>query len=991
MDIRDLQLADFADPAVRLWGRRVLMQSELANLAIPDENASLSRALDSPWYYGPTEAAAIRQQFVDLYERVVGRSSGHALDIGRQSFPGITRLFAPHVHAAGGRSLASLTDDALFARYGDVAIAAEHLFQRAGHLAGECPQETIRRELDAIARLLTAIAERGRDRPALARQLLARAEGRIMQLETHLNMSAASREASLPLPPIDGLEGEGVADWQRRFGSAIPPPTSFDPAADRALAAAADRFREGRNQVYEELVASSLQARMTEQEVAEAIAQTEDPFFSNAVDSISTQLEHAAPNAALGFLRTFSLRSSYAGTILLTAVAERRFGRNSNLFQEQLKPPLLRGLAGDRLPPAEWEEAPQDASLLPEKLSLLLEQAKRTGQRIHLEFGGATHPQGAMIATQYHDDMVISIDPQANKILWRNLVVVHAPNNFFFLRGFAEEAALFAHDDPFAESATIVHPQAYNLPRLLFSALLSVRPGGTIDLYHRSLETPEYMWREDVAWLEELGATIDVNTFSWDRYEGPHAGQFVEGEEIVHLRITVPALDTNAAGTPDGTNGSEDQATGPLRTISGPSAAGHSAQEAARKRIPALTAQLQSEFDFRRATRQQLPMEERVFRRDILRDNDRDWIPEQRRLERPGADRLFDDAAELVGLHLHTETPEHITPLLEGFALPKNYERAILLSGAYAFRVGAESDLYRTLFYPAIVRPIISYLPRPEPLAFEDALVPPVEAIFPTLLATAEREGREIHLEFGGFMTPDGIRIANEQPELLVASIDPTASTIVKELIPATAQYENFIHLRGDAERIAPWAALNPFASSASIVAPSPATLDGLMLSALLAVRPGGTITIFSLERESMDIPFLHRLNLPVEQRSFRWSLQEGPYSTYLREGEIVTRTDIRVRAFGETGMGSPPLEGTDDAKSSAIPNTPAGNAASAAHFAGFADDPTTASPSIALQILLQDGGNESEPLLDVANAPAAPFPAAAAARIRPTHLPKAK
>ncbi|MFH1830971.1 MAG: hypothetical protein ABH871_09395 [Pseudomonadota bacterium] len=153
-------------------------------------------------------------------------------------------------------------------------------------------------------------------------------------------------------------------------------------------------------------------------------------------------------------------------------------------------------------------------------------------------------------------------------------------------------------------------------------------------------------------------------------------------------------------------------------------------------------------------------------------------------------------------------------------------------------------------------------------------------------------EGKEtpIHIELGGGGVPYGLRLAEEMPRARVISIDPMPKQLAPPLLRTVQRYvnhfqqdnyrkyhlmnkgeiekpANFVELAGYAEWMALALAKKPVADSLAIVSPNPNILPSMLLSACLAVKPGGKILVCMLPHDRIPNAMLSVSGLTIEDK----------------------------------------------------------------------------------------------------------------------------
>jgi hypothetical protein len=113
--------------------------------------------------------------------------------------------------------------------------------------------------------------------------------------------------------------------------------------------------------------------------------------------------------------------------------------------------------------------------------------------------------------------------------------------------------------------------------------------------------------------------------------------------------------------------------------------------------------------------------------------------------------------------------------------------------------------------------------------------------------------GTPIHLEFGGGWSPVSREMAWGRDDHRFISIDPNPEPVKNKFHYMGEFAENFVPLVGRAEDIAPFAALGSFAEGVYMISPPAASLNSMILSALLAVKPGRFVNIYLNAEQDSD------------------------------------------------------------------------------------------------------------------------------------------
>jgi len=166
-------------------------------------------------------------------------------------------------------------------------------------------------------------------------------------------------------------------------------------------------------------------------------------------------------------------------------------------------------------------------------------------------------------------------------------------------------------------------------------------------------------------------------------------------------------------------------------------------------------------------------------------------------------------------------------------------------------------------------------------------------------------EGAPVHLEFGGGLESYGLERADDRVADRWISIDPDVEAMRIYLETADELPKNFVPVTGRAEESAPFAANEPFAEDAVMVAPSRNGLDAMILSALLAVKPGGFVNVYMDAEIKNDLKWLEKTGFLVRDERISPGDPTLPPSGRL-EGYSEVR-HVRVAVGGLKGDGTDP------------------------------------------------------------------------------------
>lgn len=248
-----------------------------------------------------------------------------------------------------------------------------------------------------------------------------------------------------------------------------------------------------------------------------------------------------------------------------------------------------------------------------------------------------------------------------------------------------------------------------------------------------------------------------------------------------------------------------------------------------------------------------------------------------------------EELALISGLLVMAGKPRMAVVALNEFQVHPLMRGSALLLSAWRDRLGREDPRYRDAIEPEILVSAVGVWRSPAAMRYvanPDRLAQPMVQVLSPLLQMAREQGRPVHLEFGAGTLPQGIRIAQQDPESLVLSIEGEVKPIQWKLLGTTEAPPNFHLLEGWSEWLAPHAT-EPFAESAVMVAPSPLSIRPMLLSALLAVKPGGRIDFFQPVHEEAPLSLLYGANIGFEQTLLDPRGAFIPQSLYLRDYQV--------------------------------------------------------------------------------------------------------
>ncbi len=252
----------------------------------------------------------------------------------------------------------------------------------------------------------------------------------------------------------------------------------------------------------------------------------------------------------------------------------------------------------------------------------------------------------------------------------------------------------------------------------------------------------------------------------------------------------------------------------------------------------------------------------------------------------------FEELSDLAYAIMAGMAPARAVELLQKVDAEEEITGAAMLDAAFRHRLGAESEPYRQTFAPLVRRVLMRQIGRGRAAAR-----PPLEARgLAEQLEPLIAGGKSLMLEFGGGATPYGALLAARMPAASVVSLDPEFRQPPEGSLPAEPEPVNFLRVQARAEGIAPFAARDAFALGAVMVAPPQSGILEMVLSALLAVREGGSIEIFHGMRQGVSyLEALRAAHIAFSEQILAADDPGLPPSASLQAEQGVRRVQIRV------------------------------------------------------------------------------------------------
>lgn len=214
------------------------------------------------------------------------------------------------------------------------------------------------------------------------------------------------------------------------------------------------------------------------------------PLIKALADLSAMKLASSGPPAAIEAVRGWKdfLTIFEAGAAHLFAAYSARSLWEENFYTKALIP-LLTETVGPSLPMGGFFSRSGASTSFVEGLSRTIEKARESGAPIYVEIAGGDKPFSLPFAYELSGAMFLAIDPiplyYSSEDVGRTLSL---PPNFTAVSGLAEEAALYAAAEPFADGAVMVAPLPSVLMSMILSALLMVKEGGHVIVVQSSIE-----------------------------------------------------------------------------------------------------------------------------------------------------------------------------------------------------------------------------------------------------------------------------------------------------------------------------------------------------------------------------------------------------------------------------------------------------------------------------------------------------------------------
>ncbi len=529
----------FSAFAARAWGRSVIEEAHSSDPDVEIMYDELLGAMDDPSVFATPRGRRLWWEFWQAYETVVRREPKLSLD--SQGFARGFKFFADTGVVLS--SFGSLPWDflrphpaehelaRLYKDFGDaVGLAEERLRKIRSKAEGEHLMLMIDTQLEELSQIRSA-----------GKNELAKARRRLWEINAATSDALAVLEVS-----TDGMDFDlmlllrGMAAAQEL---AEPRTRRLVEAMREVIVGALESGSIGT--VEREAIAEShiltleiLWAHEPGAPEPELPAQTDTdgPQVNTEFESLSgvafAAMSSMTPLRALKKLKSLPQDTSFIEAAMIDAAFGNRMDDLSNTYNEEIAPFIRETLIGKVREVPQVEEG---SSIEDGLLEARLGPALRSRRRILLELGCGSALNGLRMAADDPSALVFSIDPAAPYITEEH----KKHNNIVMLRGRAQELVPFAFDEPFADEALMVAPPSFGWVPMMLSALLTVCPGGTVDIYKFNSKNFDY------GFLRRAGFEVSVTPLRAGSPSLPASDFFKPGMPINHVNIRVPLFNGN--------------------------------------------------------------------------------------------------------------------------------------------------------------------------------------------------------------------------------------------------------------------------------------------------------------------------------------------------------------------------------------------------------------------------------------------------------------
>lgn len=280
------------------------------------------------------------------------------------------------------------------------------------------------------------------------------------------------------------------------------------------------------------------------------------------------------------------------------------------------------------------------------------------------------------------------------------------------------------------------------------------------------------------------------------------------------------------------------------------------------------------------------------------------------------------ELATLAWLHLLVGKPEQAISSLSEFEQDPVVSGIALLMAGWRYRLRDRAVFFDDVVLPGIKKALLMERFVQDHVKKSQGdrapwLEIPLQKEISNIIDKARLEGKPILLDLGAGDVPMGLEYAAASLGMHVVSVEPDVKPIDWSAIDISYPPRNHSFLMGRAEELAPFAAEGPFASGAVMVAPGEENVMAMLLSALLAVEPGGEVIVFQQMEEMLPVDLIESMGLDVKVFVLDSNSPSLPPSRHLGRGEPIRMARIGVRGLGGKKIGGIVKgEGSGDASS---------------------------------------------------------------------------
>ncbi|MFA4972608.1 MAG: hypothetical protein WC683_08340 [bacterium] len=544
MNRLDQTYSMFSAPDARDWGRSVIEEALRSDPDVELLHDELLGAMDDPSVFATPQGRRLWWEFWQAYESVVRRAP--LLSLHSQGFAKRFEFFADTGVVL--RSLESLpwkilrshpAKHELMRFYKDIGRAASLAEERLCGLRSMVESEHLKLMIDMQLEELSQIRSAGKNELAKARKRLWEINIEVSDALAVLQDSTEGMDFDLMLLLRGMTAARELTDPRtRRIVEALQSVIVKALASGRIGVLEREAIAEAHILTLEILWAHEPGAPAPEltadagQNGAKLLAD-----FEEASGFAFAAMSSMRPSQALTKIKSLPHDPSFVEAAMIDAVFANRMGDLSIPYNEEMAP-FIRGALLCRV--REVPQAVEKSSLEDTLFEARLCRTLRSRRKILLELGGGSALNGLRMAAEDPSAFVFSIDPTVPEISEERIEQIgFVPRNHVILRGRAEEVVPYAFDKPFADKAVMVAPPSFGWAPMMLSALLAVRPGGTVDIYKFNSKNFDY------GFLRRAGFGVSVTSLRAENPLIPASDFFKPGMPVSHVRITVPLFRGN--------------------------------------------------------------------------------------------------------------------------------------------------------------------------------------------------------------------------------------------------------------------------------------------------------------------------------------------------------------------------------------------------------------------------------------------------------------